>query len=327
METNTQAQNEISLGDIFRIILKKIKVVLLALLGGILLGVVIGISSTANVDYYGTSSEFYVNPVKKVSDEKDETYNVYGAYSKYIMDNMIKLLSSDIFAEKIALGAGELPPTGINDAVDEKIAEANEAITAWQEATSETKAEALKAKNTAVKNAVLEWRKTNHYKALVSRIKASVSYTYYKGEQSNVDSMAKSFIYVSISVLNDAKFATTLYERIKLVLPEYVMEYMPNPDPSVYDSTNCVLISTLANVGHLNPTAEKDAIVKNGIIFGAIAFVLACIVVVVVTVSDKRLVNYEVTMEKFGVPVLGVIPTIEMSAKKTNDGGEENESL
>jgi capsular polysaccharide biosynthesis protein len=95
----------------------------------------------------------------------------------------------------------------------------------------------------------------------------------------------------------------------------------------VYDSTNCVLISTLANVGHLNPTAEKDAIVKNGIIFGAIAFVLACIVVVVVTVSDKRLVNYEVTMEKFGVPVLGIIPTIEMSAKKTNEGGEENESL
>ena len=161
---------------------------------------------------------------------------------------------------------------------------------------------------------------------MVSRIKKSVSYTYYKGEQSNVDSMAKSFIYVSISVLNDSKFATTLYDRIKYVLPEYVMEYMPKPDPEVYDATNCVLISTLASVGHLNPTAEKDAIIKNGIIFGAIALVLACIVVVVVTVSDKRLINYEATMEKFGVPVLGVIPTIETSIKKTNDGGQDNES-
>ena len=34
-----------------------------------------------------------------------------------------------------------------------------------------------------------------------------------------------------------------------------------------------------------------------------------------------------VAAKKFGVPVLGVIPTIEMSAKKTNEGGEDNVSL
>ena len=243
------------------------------------------------------------------------------------MDNMIRLLSSDIFAEQLALGESELPPLGINKALDEKIALAQEAITAWQEAAPENKTEAVKAKNAAVKSAILEWRKTSNYKALVARIKSSVTYSYYKGEDSNVDSMAKSFIYVNISVLNNEKFASQLYERIKLVLPEYVMEYMPNPDPTVYDSTNCVLISTLASVGHLNPTAEKDAIVKNSIIFGLIAFVVACIVVVIVAVSDKRLMNYEVTMEKFGVPVLGVIPTIDMATKKTNEGGEQDGTL
>ena len=328
METNAQAQNEISLSDIFKIILRKIKIVLLALVGGILIGVLIGVTKTVDVDYYGTAAEFYVNPVKKTDSDSDETYNVYGAYGKHIMDNMVKLLSADIFAEKLALGADGLPElkAGSKDSnatLDEKIAAAKAAIEKANNATEEEKKTAEQEKNDAVKAAILEWRKTGNYKGLVSRIKSCVSYTYYDGAAEDVDSLAKSFIYVKISVLNGPKFAVDLYERIKMRLPDYVMEYMPNPDPAVYDATNCVLISTLAEVGHLNPTAEKDAIVKYSLIFGAVALVLACVVVVIVAVSDKRLVNYEATMEKFGVPVLGVIPAIEMTAKKTNDGGEE----
>ena len=323
METNAQAQNEISLSDIFKIILRKIKIVLLALVGGILIGVLIGVTKTVDVDYYGTAAEFYVNPVKKTDSDSDETYNVYGAYGKHIMDNMVKLLSADIFAEKLALGNSVLPQKGLNATLDEKIAVAEAAIEKANNATEEEKATAEQEKNDAVKAAILEWRKTGNYKGLVSRIKGCVKYTYYDGEAEDVDSLAKSFIYVKISVLNDPKFAVELYERIKTHLPNYVMEYMPNPDAAVYDATNCVLISTLAEVGHLNPTAEKDAIVKYSLIFGAVALVLACVVVVIVAVSDKRLVNYEATMEKFGVPVLGVIPAIEMTAKKTNDGGEE----
>lgn len=310
METNVQAQNELSLTEIFKMILRKIKIVLLALLGGILLGVLIGVTTTYNVDYYGTSAEFYVNPVKKATDSTDgtdDTYNVYGAYGKHIMDNMVKLLSADIFAEKIALNGGDLPPEGINAKLDEAIAKA-------------------KAENTPenTKAAILEWRKTSHYKALVSRIKGCVRYSYYdSSEAGDVDALAKSFIYVRISALNDAKFASQLYERIKIDLPEYVMEYMPNPDDEVYDATNCVLISTLAEVGHLNPTAEKDAIVKNTLIFGLLSAVLACVVVVLIGVADKRLMNYEATMEKFGMPVLGVIPMIEDEPTKTEEGGQE----
>lgn len=313
METNVQAQNEISLTDIFKMILRKIKVVLLALLGGILLGVLIGVTTTHNVDYYGTSAEFYVNPVKRAtdSDGTDDTYNVYGAYGKHIMDNMVKLLGADIFAEQLALGDSDLPPEGINAKLDEAIAKA-------------------KAENTPenTKAAILEWRKTKHYKGLVSRIKGCVRYSYYdSSEAGDVDALAKSFIYVRISVLNDKGFASELYERVKKLLPEYVMEYMPNPDDQIYDATNCVLISTLAEVGHLNPTAEKDAIVKNTLIFGLLSAVIACVVVVLIGVADKRLMNYEATMEKFGMPVLGVIPMIEeepaTTPATTEEGGEE----
>ncbi len=308
MDTNAQAQNEMSLTEIFKIILQKIKIVLLALLGGILIGVALGLGTTANVDYYGTSAEFYVNPVKKSSDNTDDTYNVYGAYGKHIMDNMVKLLSADIFAEQLALGDSDLPPEGINATLDEAIAKA-------------------KAENTPenVKAAILEWRKTSHYKGLVSRVKGCVRYSYYdSSEAGDVDALAKSFIYVRISVLNDPKFAKELFERVKKQLPEYVMEYMPNPDDEVYDATNCVLISTLAEVGHLNPTAEKDASIKYALIFGFVSAVIACIVIVIVAVSDKRLINYEATMERFGVPVLGVIPAIEVEHEnKKNEEGEE----
>ena len=64
MEENIRTQEEISLGDIFRILLRKIKVLVLALVIGAVVGAGFGVVRTYNVKYYGTTMQFYVNPKK-----------------------------------------------------------------------------------------------------------------------------------------------------------------------------------------------------------------------------------------------------------------------
>lgn len=47
--------------------------------------------------YYETTLEFYVNPIREGDGQSQ--YEVYGAYGRHVMDNMVKLLSSENFAE------------------------------------------------------------------------------------------------------------------------------------------------------------------------------------------------------------------------------------
>ncbi len=55
---------------------------------------------------YECKLTFFVNPrldgEANESEDEESQYGVYGAYGQHVMDNMVKLLSSDIFAEKVA---------------------------------------------------------------------------------------------------------------------------------------------------------------------------------------------------------------------------------
>ena len=69
-----------------------------------------------------------------------------------------------------------------------------------------------------------------------------VSYSFYNTtETSNVDSLARSFIYVNISVLNDEAFAKEIYQKIIRILPEFVETNMAVP--AGYVGTNCQQIT------------------------------------------------------------------------------------
>ncbi|MBQ8291021.1 MAG: hypothetical protein IJX88_00735 [Clostridia bacterium] len=279
MEGNVQARGEISLAEIFRILFRKIKVLLITLLIGVVIGATLGVVTTVNTDYYGTSAEFYVNPKKteEGTTENDSQYGVYGAYGRHVMDNIVKLLSSDFFAEQIALVGTEnnnTPPNGLT---------------------------------------LEQWRQTAKYKTLVNRIKRSVSYSYYDESEEDVDDLAKSFIYVRISVLNDKEFAEELFTKVRIALPAFVTANMAVP--TGYSGTNCIFISTLSKVNLLNDGYTTNTAVKYAVILGAAAFVVACIVVIVIDRSDKRLRNYEEAMARMGVPVLGVIPSIEQETE------------
>ena len=53
--------------------------------------------------YYESQIRFYVNPENPTGDTSNSQYGVYGTYGTHVLDNMIKLLQSDAFAEKVLL--------------------------------------------------------------------------------------------------------------------------------------------------------------------------------------------------------------------------------
>ena len=114
---NGQVEEGISLIDIVRLLLSKIKLLIVVVLIGGILGASFAVWRTIDINQFGTKVEFYVNPEKPEESTGSSAgtaaggsqYGVYGAYGRHVMDNMIKLLSSDSFAEKLLLNGETLP--------------------------------------------------------------------------------------------------------------------------------------------------------------------------------------------------------------------------
>jgi capsular polysaccharide biosynthesis protein len=113
MQENVQQKEEggISLFDIFRLLLSKIKLLILVVIAAGIVGGGLGLYTSWNDLYFGTRVEFYVNPEKpkETSSEGASQFGVYGAYGRHVMDNMIKLLESESFTEQLLLDGETLP--------------------------------------------------------------------------------------------------------------------------------------------------------------------------------------------------------------------------
>ena len=380
MEENIRTQEEISLAEIFKILWRKVKVLIFALVIGVIFGGSLGVLTTFNERYYGTTVEFYVNPKKDENQINNESqYGVYGAYGRHVMDNMTKLLGSESFAEQLLLDDDGLPTKFLSDEnraeIDAKIAEAgtplaikksavktaddarqataeaqvayNERVQQWEteelpaytagNANAETikvardaylsdvktslksaqdakelaelaETKAIEDANTAVEAVRALWRETELYEELIVTVTESINYRYYDETETDVDDLARSFIYVNVSVLNDEELANDLFDQLLIMLPRYVEKNMAIP--SGYIGTNCQRITRLNEVEQTNSGYMLKTAIKYALLFGAVALVIASVVVIVIDRSNTRLRNYEATMEKFNVPVLGVIPTI-----------------
>ena len=394
MDENTQTQDEISLVYIFKLLLRKIKLLVLVLLVGAFVGAGLGVLRTFNKKQYGTTIEFYVNPRldKTSSTEVESQYGVYGAYGRHVMDNMVKLLSSELFAEQLLLDEKTgLPKTGENANVDAKTAIALEAQTAAQAAVAdaEEKLKALNEANTAYRNATTElntlwqrymnlndtlnstptkgfyddvdikiqeqedakkavtdaeavlktseetaanakkdaeekkeealelWRNTYAtYSEELKLVISSISYSYYdEADEKNVSDLARSFIYVNISVLNDVSLAEKYYERIIELVPVFIETNMSVP--SGYDGTNCQRITRSDKISRTNENVMVKTAMKYGLLLAAAALVVACVAVIIVDRSDKRLRSVEQITDTLDIPVLGVIPTIQKNGEET----------
>lgn len=465
-ENKTGQQEEISLAEIFKALLRKAKVLIIALLIGVIVGASFGVVKTVDVKYYGSRVVFYVNPKKDDASttENNSQYGVYGAYGLHVMDNMVTLLNSELFAERLTLNAEGLPldkdghllvengelQALVNDAkaknavaetakaaveeAEDAIETAQEALTLaeqelskansekkiieeklslaisnreylasrlttlWQRAGGlgefaasealpamsadikadydplylewtqvrdncaalntqltaatesinnavdgkqtirnaaaldvQNKNKDLKAKKEdsieklaeaqeATEKAVDKWQTMDVYTELVEQNKKSVSFSYYDEDEKpeNLEDLARSFIYVNISVLNDKAAAEELYQKVLEIVPIFVGENMAVP--SGYSGTKCRRITRDDSIQQTNEGYMLSTAVKYGLLMGVVAFAVACVAVVLLDRSDKRLRNYEQTMYAFNLPILGVIPNIERDEEENRKG-------
>ena len=414
MEEKLQHEEGLNLMDIVRLLLSKIKLLILVVFIGGLLGGSFAIWRTYDVNYYGTEVQFYVNPDKpKASSEGGSQFGVYGAYGRHVMDNMVKLLSSESFTEHLILETKPLPnvkdvskgqswkksvvggekditadlnalieeaktaievdlPQAYKDAKDyQKIEE--DTLTALQNTWASTiptldlpfalspsyftfsdylysvleefipdnsqlkqdyaaytlaKEEAAKKSEAAIamehiteektEKALEMWRTTTEYKRDLAKYSGQISYSYL-GESDNADdanNLARSFIYVKISVLNDDSFAKTLHQKVIKVVPSYVEQHMAIPDG--YEGTNCQRITRSDEIHLTNLHYTTNQAIKFGLLFAVAAAVVTCVVIIINDRSDKRLRDQETITRLFNVPVLGIVPTIDDLAEQSN---------
>ena len=195
------------------------------------------------------------------------------------------------------------------DEINEEGIALNEEIKIMQE----TLVELRKIRDEKLNIALSAWRKTEAYKSSLYQYRESVSFSYLEETAKAEDAadLARSFIYVSINVLGDANktFAEDLMARIQVIVPAYVSENMIIP--SGYSGTRCIEITTTSGIALTNPDYMKDSIIKFALLGGAVCLILACVILVIVDSSDKRVRNYEQIERYLKVPLLGIIPSID----------------
>jgi len=186
----------------------------------------------------------------------------------------------------------------------------------------------------AVANEVVEvaleyWRESSEYKSNLNFFKESISYSYLDGKESSTDAnnLARSFIYVKISICDasaDSGYARAgqLLQRVKKVVPAYVETNMTVPDG--YSGTNCQRITRTDGIRLTNPHYTTTEAIKYAVVFGVAFAVLTSALLIFLDRADKRLRDTEIITKKFNVPLLGIVPTIddlkaEQLAKKVED--------
>lgn len=422
MQEKLQKQDEISLVDIVRLFIRKLKIILLVALCAGIVGASFGYFKTQGKYYYGTASnvEFYVNPQKDENSDVESEYSIYGSYGENVMDNMVKLLSSELFAEKLMLDKEGLPDadmlsdirtdkgdatadalkkkvddarnalhdidtkakafedatTAVSEAKDEMykakaerdnawaivreknkdlgseptvlenpdndkdIAKSNASIEAYdkavkaydqavlnQKSASEAWTSAKKLSKNLTEEALKQWRTDySNYAGELGKYRRSISYSYRSPSDGSDTNFARSFIYVKVYVdggnqTDTEDLAKDLLAKLVEYVPMFIEDIMPIPGG--YLSTNCQVISRTYYIQAYNQNVAKDTAIKYAILLLAVAVVVACVVIVIVDRSDKRLRSVEQITEKFNLPVLGVIPNIQIEKDKTSTEANE----
>ena len=409
-QNKLHVQDEISLVDIVKLFIRKLKVLIIVFLVAIIAGAAYGFDKTRDVNYFGTTIAFYVNPQKDENSDQESEYSIYGSYGENVMDNMVKLLSSELFAETLMLDAEGLPSNAmvekvraskgdeVANALAEKIATARqtlrnienkeEALNEVSETLSKKKDEmyakqtdvnnawadlgrtgtpsriaspsndaqttyntiwdayqlaianydtaveqqknareelrtAKKTQRTAFDTALTQWRTdySSYYAGELARYRWAASYSYKSPSDGSDSNYARSFFYINISVVNDVDFANEVRNRIIKYVPEFIEEIMPVPGG--YLATSCQRITRNDYIVNTNAGYAKNTAIKYAILLAVISLVVACVIIVIVDRSDKRLRSVEQISDRFNIPVLGVIPNIHIVKDRTDKEDKE----
>ena len=442
MDNNVQKEEGISLMDIVRLLLSKIKLLILLVIVGAFIGGAFSVWKTKDVKYYGSQIRFYVNPENPTMsadgsglNTSGSEYGVYGAYGEHVMDNMIKLLNEDAFAEEMLLryqlrsdsakaftdeeqalykylpvkdfwtsktetklaadlnaaidsaipfvqdiiaaeqsllaaqkdylsaisvystamdefdyawGKAFPGPDSVFDEVkyskltEDELAKHPELVEAYGKASRAssdltTALGNVNGGNIALSNtqkaaqeprskALDLWANTAKYKTLHAKFSAATNFSFLRVDEDreNANKFARSFIYANISVFGDAnrEFGDEVYDILKEVVPEYVEANMAIP--SGYTGTNCQRISRNDNVRQTNVGYTRSQAIKSAFLMALAVGVIACVVIIIVDRSDKRLRDCDVITREFHVPILGIVPTIDMDNLSTTKKSTAN---
>ena len=125
MESCQQEQTELRFKDIFKSIKKHIKTLIIALLISIIAGISFSAIIMACNKKYGTQVDFYITPIT-AEDELKTNFEpgVYGTYNAKYMDNIIKLLKSASFAERLYLEDNLMPSKNLSPEIKDAVEKA-----------------------------------------------------------------------------------------------------------------------------------------------------------------------------------------------------------
>ncbi len=161
------------------------------------------------------------------------------------------------------------------------------------------------------------WRETEIYRQTVALIIKSIKFAFYSDKDLQVststETLAKSFIYVTINVSESIDFANFVYDRVVDVLPRYVRENMAVP--SGYAGTNCQRISRLDEVKEANMGAFALTAVAYALIFGVLAF---CAVAAIIVIGDRAGKWYRANKSEL-TAASGKTPKKTRAVKETDD--------
>ncbi len=182
--------------------------------------------------------------------------------------------------------------------------------------TEEAWKTARKAAQGPVNTALEYWRSCAKYSSELSFYKNAVSFDYLESDEDYEDAnnLARSFIYVTISIQNSSyeqgmAIGNKVLDRVKNVVPDYIAENMTVPDG--YSGTNCQRITRTDSIHLTNPRYTTTEAIKYAFLVAAAAAVVAAVIIIILDRSDKRLRDTEIIVRKFNVPLLGIVPTIE----------------
>lgn len=300
-----QKQNEIGIADIFRILLKKIRLLLVVLIVGAIVGGLFGFFRYKDEKFYGSevkyeisiraTTTFYENGVQTGDPKPDAAPNY--VYKEEHLSMLVDHLNSDNFLLEILK---EFAPESVvqNVTVNGEVDLDDDSV------TEEAKAKFLS------------------YMKFVS---SSISYSYDHSVNPNAFSML-------VSVKNDEEAAAKLLKAAKKLVQEEVSGTKDEEGNILRPGRIIVPASTKTVEGNrwavTSYTAECDPMTINrshelnagyakkktilfAALFGLGALIVACVIAVIADNSDERLRDYESFSKSLGVPVLGVIPSID----------------
>ena len=154
------------------------------------------------------------------------------------------------------------------------------------EAAKEAAANARKVADDLAEEILKVWREQSQNKKKISMINESLKYDYIEDSSSknSEDNTNRQFLVVSISVEKDEQLANKLLDSLCDKLPAYVEENTDTDDS--IEETECILISTAAEVEDLGKNSLVKEVIKYALISTIAALAVTCILVMWIGVKQ-----------------------------------------